>query len=130
MSAFVFIGCKKSGCNDQLATNFDENATKGDASCKYDASVIFWIQDDNQGIYGVDTLLIMIDDVVIGKQSTATTFTVQPECKNAEVIKYHKDMGETVSESFRYRITTKDSLNLKEGQMNIIRSKCQFVSIN
>lgn len=40
---FVFAlatGCKKDGCTDPLATNYDANAKKDDGSCLYDQDSI------------------------------------------------------------------------------------------
>ncbi len=125
----LIMSCKKAGCNDQTAINYDETAEKGDASCKYEGKVMFYVPTANQNAYGQDTVLVMVNDVVIGKQSTDNVLSVAPKCNDIDVINYGKEMGETVSESFRYRITTKDSINLAEGQMNLIRSKCQVFAI-
>lgn len=33
---FILASCKKEGCTDPLATNYDENAKKDDGSCMYE----------------------------------------------------------------------------------------------
>jgi len=36
ISGLLFAGCKKEGCTDPLATNYNENAQKDDGTCSYD----------------------------------------------------------------------------------------------
>lgn len=37
-SAFMFVSCKKDGCTDAAATNYEEKAKKDDGSCKYNST--------------------------------------------------------------------------------------------
>jgi hypothetical protein len=39
VSALIATGCKKKGCTDPNATNYDASATKDDGSCEFDLSV-------------------------------------------------------------------------------------------
>ena len=41
----VITSCKKAGCDDEIAKNYDENVTKNDGSCKYYTKEEFIIND-------------------------------------------------------------------------------------
>lgn len=42
------VGCKKKGCTDKNATNYDENAKKDDGSCKF--SYTYYLDNDGDGL--------------------------------------------------------------------------------
>jgi len=46
-----FTSCKKKGCTDSKATNYDSEAKKDDESCKYPPVVTVCISDDITGNY-------------------------------------------------------------------------------
>ena len=55
--AVAFSSCKKKGCTDSKATNYDSKAKKDDGSCKYPAPVTFCLPDAINGTYvGTGTL--------------------------------------------------------------------------
>jgi hypothetical protein len=43
-----FSSCKKEGCIDKDALNYDSKAKKDDGSCEFSASVVFWIDEKGQ----------------------------------------------------------------------------------
>lgn len=44
----VFTGCRKQGCTDQQASNYDWKAKKEDGSCIFSGKVSFWSPYQNQ----------------------------------------------------------------------------------
>jgi hypothetical protein len=44
----IFTSCKKEGCIDKDALNYDAKAKKDDGSCEFSASVVFWIDEEGQ----------------------------------------------------------------------------------
>lgn len=56
-SAFLFGSCKKEGCTDSTALNFNEKAKKDDGSCTYATSVAdgFVWKEDNGGEIKADS---------------------------------------------------------------------------
>jgi len=105
--ALLFASCKKEGCTDSLAKNYDQEAKKDDNSCSYDASIIFWINAagsisfDNSAI---DKLTIYIDDEKIGEMNTTSNQLEVPAC-NTVGITYFSELGNNTTKSINYKIT-------------------------
>lgn len=51
ITIFAFQGCKKKGCTDSTATNYDPEATKDDGSCQYAAAPIKGCMDPTASNY-------------------------------------------------------------------------------
>lgn len=50
-STLPFTSCKKEGCTDSAATNYDSEAKKDDQSCTYPPVVTVCIEDEYNGTY-------------------------------------------------------------------------------
>lgn len=78
----VMQGCKKKGCTDPKATNYDKEAEKDDGSCKYDSATVTFLFDHAVGDnslefdkqqytnkagneYDVQTLKYYVSDIVL-----------------------------------------------------------------
>lgn len=62
--------CKKEGCTDDLATNFDTKAKKDDGSCEFEGKVMFWTDCAD-----CCQIAVKVDDKFIGN----TTFSYNSE---------------------------------------------------
>ena len=76
LSIILFTACKKPGCTDPLATNFNAHATQNDNSCQYDT-----IENHIQGAITED--LTLTNDKIwtlTGRVSVTngTTLTIEP----------------------------------------------------
>jgi len=74
LSLFV-VSCKKEGCTNESATNFDSEAKKDDGSCKYEANTSFWFNEGVSGFlvgpYEVTELTVYMDDIAVGTMDPA-----------------------------------------------------------
>ena len=43
---FIISSCRKEGCTNPDATNYDEEASKDDGSCEYEGEVLLWTNCD------------------------------------------------------------------------------------
>ena len=110
--------CKKEGCTDSYATNYDEKADKDNGTCTYTASVQFWYNkstSDALVALGVTNLKYYIDNQLIGSTAADVFFTGDPSCTQSNVIRKSVDLGTSVTKSFTYKIVDDAGDVLWEG---------------
>lgn len=47
---FVSVSCKKEGCTDPLADNYNASANDNDGSCEYTGQVTFWMSSGSDNV--------------------------------------------------------------------------------
>ena len=129
MSTLVLFGCKKSGCNDMSASNYDDSIEVGDNSCIYEGKVMFVMANSNYANLGIDTVYVFANGSFLGKQATDDLFLNTPTCESTDIMVFKKEMTNVVSEAFNYSIQTSDETIISEGTLNLIRGKCQLVPL-
>ena len=129
MASLFLIGCKKSGCNDIYASNYDSSVEVGDASCTYEVQFMFVMNNHNYRDMGIDTIYVYVNNGLLGKQSTDDLTTSTPACDNPDIMVFKKEMNNVVSEILHYRIETADSLVIREETTNLIRGRCQTIAL-
>lgn len=99
-----FTGCKKEGCNDPDATNYDVDAGKDDGSCIFEGSVVFWYNAataDFMQSLGVDELNFYVDGNLVGTRNINDFYTTQPDCGDAGSITVVKSLDDKKSRNSR-----------------------------
>lgn len=71
----LFTNCGKKGCTNKDAINYDSKAKKDDGTCKYEGSVMFWMDGSVTTNGAVD---VMVDGQV--KQITIDITSGTPSC--------------------------------------------------
>lgn len=107
-SLFVFASCKKEGCMDNNANNYDSEAKKDNASCLYEASAIFWISASTSTSYQnsfIDELKVYIDGNYVGKMSTNSSLLSAPDCEAGGGVSYFEDLQTSSSKVVKYEVT-------------------------
>ncbi|MGJ8661306.1 MAG: hypothetical protein ACSHXL_04655 [Bacteroidota bacterium] len=94
--------CKKLGCTDENALNFEEVAQKDDESCTYEGSVGIWFDSIKADEYESNSI-IAITYFIDGDSST-TVFSDQyvstiPTCGSPDVFTVKFNMGKASSET-------------------------------
>lgn len=129
ITTLVLLGCKKAGCNDMSASNYDESADVGDASCVYEGKLMFVMSNENYSNLGLDTVFVYVNNSLLGKQSTDDLFVGTPTCESTNLMVFKKELQNVVSEVVNYRIETSDSTIIREENLNLIRGKCQLIPL-
>lgn len=83
IAGVLVVSCKKKGCTDFNATNYDTAASKDDGSCTFEGSVVFWFDDTTSAtMYASSTMRmdIMMDNVVIGSLNWNQYTSAAPNC--------------------------------------------------
>lgn len=102
-----FNSCKKEGCTDIYATNYDSAAKTNDGSCQYEGTVQFWYnQSTSQNLIddGSTSLTISVDGNVIGSYATSVYFSGEPSCGQASIVRTVKNLGSSKTKAATYRV--------------------------
>lgn len=135
MCLLFSTSCKKEGCLDANATNYDSEVKKDDGSCTYEASAVFWIDAQTSGGLQnnwIDELKFYIDENYIGKMSTNSSLLIAPQC-NSGGISHLENLGSNKSKLINYKVkydqqsgpNTFTEEIIYEGSLNLIGGNCQ-----
>lgn len=134
-STLVFASCKKKGCTDAMANNYDSEASKDDESCTYSARGTFWYE---QSLYltmnqaGVTTVELFVGDVSAGTAPVGDyAGPATPDCGAAKTISVVKNIGTSKTKDLTWELRdqsgnalysgTWSSTGLAEGSCDIIK---------
>ena len=135
---FILSGlssCKKEGCIDQNATNYNNEAKKDDGTCTYDFSAVFWIDaNTSQSLQNgfVNELKVYIDNEFLGKMSANSSLLVAPDC-NAGGITFNVSESTENTKTISYKVThdqqtgpnTFEEITKYEGSIKLDGGVCQ-----
>ena len=124
---YLAPSCKKEGCTDSAAKNYDAKAKKDNNTCNYEGSVVFWYGEDvSQALIlnGVTSLKYFLDDQLIGSTSSDVYFTGAPDCGQNGSITSSKDLGTVKNKSYTYRVEDQLGIEHWEGTVNIEGGGC------
>jgi len=111
LAVLTFGSCKKEGCTDTDATNFNESAKKDDNSCQYEGRMIFWYNQEIAQEFSeleVASLKFYLDGELIGSKATTTYFNIAPDCDNSSVINATKSLGTLQEKTYQLRVVDED----------------------
>jgi len=130
----IATACKKKGCTDSLAKNYDKEVEKTNNTCTYDASVIFWINASssiNLKNNMINSLNIYVDSSKIGQMGTSSSQLETPNC-NTVGITHLLDLASLNSTSIAYKIThdgfglpgSTNEITYAEGMLQLDGGRC------
>ena len=111
--AFVFASlsflssCKKEGCTNKNAINYNADAKRNDGSCKYEGTVQFWYGHataDALIANGSTSLTYYIDGSIIGSSAAKVYFTGVPSCTQSSVVRQTKELGSSTFKTSTYSV--------------------------
>ena len=134
--ALGFVGltsCKKEGCTDDWATNYNSEAKKDDGSCKYSEKFIFWqdaVQaDDWVNLYGVTSLYFYIDGQLIGSSAAGVYSLTEPSCDGSGISSTTIDLGSETSKNINIVIKDETNTVLIDESWNVFAGECNKYEI-
>ena len=127
--------CRKEGCTDEKAENYNEKAKKDDATCTYSGSVVFWLNNTTSVFLqssNVTYIEVFVNGNKIGGMSTSSSFGAAPNCFEGGVT-YQKDLGSSNSNTASYEVKN-SSLNpngptIYSGTIQVIGGECSSFQI-
>ncbi|RYM36115.1 hypothetical protein ERX46_03720 [Brumimicrobium glaciale] len=131
--AMLFSSCKKEGCTNPTANNYDAKAKTSDGSCIYTAEVVFWFKE-NLSIAlqnaEIKELNYSLNGEPLGKSGTDKFWEEAPECETAGTIKFSKELTKSNSEPFYCKIVDKEGVKLWEELITLDTDSCRIILLD
>lgn len=129
----TLTGCKKEGCTDGIAKNFDSKAKKDDGSCSYEASVQFWFDAAtslDMSLDDISTLTVYIGDEELGTYLVDDFSDSTPSCGASGIISKTFQLGSSKSKKVSFEIVDDNDEVVDSGDLVIEASaKCNNYQI-
>ncbi len=125
----IVTSCAKKGCIDEDATTYSSSAKKDDGTCRYEGSKVFWISDSSAQQMlndGIQSLTLYIeDDIEAQIQLTSQTFTVSPDCGDANATTVVRNLLSARTRAFSYRVLDDQSVKRWAGAFTMNGNQCE-----
>ena len=139
ITALTFVAitsCKKEGCIDTNAENYNSEAKKDDGTCSYEGSIVFWIHADSYISVPNQSVEIFIEGNSIGNMNTSSNYTTRPNCGQGGVT-FYSDLKNEKSKIYNYEIKYSAQAQsgwtdyvYKTGSIKVNGGLCEYVEIN
>lgn len=132
-TTLVISACKKEGCRDTVASNYDGSAEKSDGSCVFQSNVTFWADEDaNSGLTsnGSTTLYFYLDNALLGSASAATYYDTVPDCDATLDTRFTIDLGTSKARISEYTIRDEEDSVFWSGTINLFAGQCKTFQLS
>lgn len=129
---FTITSCKKKGCIDSDADNYNSEAVKDNGTCSYNGSVMFWYLEPTSIVLvntGAETLTYKVNGVVIGTSLAAEYTTIVPFCGQPGAMSVTHAIGNDKKKSFNYSITDQTGYEHFGGTTNFSGGACLSIKL-
>ncbi len=129
--SILLTACKKEGCTDSLAVNYDAEANENDGTCSFQSQTSFWI---NQNIsnwlsvtYGITSLNVYMNDVLVGTMDP-TEWKVGPDC-GGDNFTVTNDLGSVKAKSSNYEVRDQNGNLQFSGTVSNTANDCTSIEL-
>ncbi|UPT67934.1 MAG: hypothetical protein M0D57_04535 [Sphingobacteriales bacterium JAD_PAG50586_3] len=132
-SLMTLASCKREGCTNSDAVNYDDNAASDDGSCHFEGGLVFWYNHaTSQFLVGDDaaSLTFYVNGQVIGSTATNVYWTSEPDCGQNGSISYTKNMGKSQSQTVTYSVVDDTNHEYWTNSITIEANTCKSVQLN
>lgn len=126
-----FSACKKEGCTDSLASNYNDQADRDDQSCTFSSDILFWY-DASQGAFPVEAsdVNFYVDSKLLGTSNGELARYGIPTCDSLNVVSFPFEMDKTKSGIYAIEIRTIVSpTTIYSDTVNIFAGKCNAINL-
>ena|SRR5688572_33507151 len=129
LALFLVSGtsCKREGCTDNDAENFDPKAKKNDNTCRFEGSAVLWYGQETSGhlvLTGASSLRYFVDNELQGSTAADVYFTGAPACNQNGSITITRDLGGVKGKTYAYRVEDQLGRIVWEGLLNLEANTC------
>lgn len=132
ISASLFTGCKKSGCTNKNATNYDSKA-KDNQGCKFQGQIVFWYGKSTSDFLINDnalTLTYYVDGKVAGSSATSVYWTGAPSCGQNGSITVTQDLGSAETKTYSYSVKDQTGFEYWNGTVVFEGNTCTATELS
>jgi hypothetical protein len=122
-----FTSCKKEGCIDVDATNYNVDAKTDDGTCTFEGTTVFWVTESATDVIsaaGGESLYYYVDNKLIGSTGLVY-FNAAPACGASGAVTHTVDLGKSKSLSYTYEVIDNNGIIWWEGVINYQANICQ-----
>lgn len=134
LTFLTLFSCKKLGCSDIDAINYDsEVKPKNSSNCQYSGEVVFW---HGQAVAeflisdGATGLFYYVNGEMVGSASASTYWTGRPDCGANGSVTVTKELGAVKNKTYSYSIIDQTGYEYASGVVNFTANTCQSVELN
>ncbi len=125
--------CKKEGCIDSDATNYNVEAKKDNGTCTYESTVVFWWNQSTQDwLYNdflADNVYFYINDKQFATESALTYWTTTPNCGDNGNIEYTYDLAGNKTQAATYKVIDNYGDQVWSGIINFNANTCLAIEL-
>ncbi len=126
--ALSVTSCKKAGCTDVFATNYNSKAKTNDGTCTYQEKLIFWQDATEAGSWsslGITGLKFYVDNQYIGS-CVASEYMVngQPTCSGTGQASTSINLGLSKSKVVTVELKDQNDNSLGTDNVTITAGSC------
>ncbi|MFK8039421.1 MAG: hypothetical protein AB8B74_14095 [Crocinitomicaceae bacterium] len=134
--AISFVSCKKNGCTDPDALNFEDKVKSNNLLCLYEGSVTFWYdaikEDSLRKLYGIKSLEYYVNKIRIDSLpfSNANAQEKAPRCGKSEIASFTDSLGAGYKKWIQYDIRTETGLVLYDSFVELTANQCLKIRLD
>ncbi|MDB4090926.1 hypothetical protein N9528_01210 [Crocinitomicaceae bacterium] len=130
--SIVISSCKKEGCTDANAINYNVDAKKDNGNCTYEGTVVMWFGEATSTFLVNDnatSLTYYVDGQIVGSESTSVYWTSAPDCGQNSSITITKDLANATNKSYTYSVIDQTGFEYYSGILNFTANTCLAIEL-
>ncbi|MCB9195174.1 MAG: hypothetical protein H6598_03030 [Flavobacteriales bacterium] len=129
--AVLIFGCKRKGCTDPNATNYEAHSKDDDGSCTYSATLSFWydsITSVNFESQGIDMIEVFVENESFFHTTTNTFLDSEPDCSHPDIFKFGIEvLGQ--SQNVNYSVKNQNGIEIINATTTVKADSCLSVQL-
>jgi hypothetical protein len=124
--------CKKEGCTDVDATNFNSEAKKDDGTCAFEGRNVVWFGEstaNNLVSDGATSLTYYVDNQIVGSSAANIYWNVSPACGQDASVTITKSLGGVKSQAYTYKVVDQTGWEYWSGILNFNANTCTSLEL-